>query len=437
MEHTPPSNLVLIKGKWYVNVTVPLALRDTLGKQKRLSTGTSDKKIAKQRQHGIAQKLYDTFESTAPRDGFSDLARELLLDHGAPPPPEDMLDKHMDQVSVCLMLQGMGVTIPDGLLALMDPRQRREWLALRRSEDAYSATMSQPLTAPPSSGSVADAAHEYIAGRSWGREATKTKVQRALTHFIDTVAPATVAEITKAHAYRFAQLLDDEGSAAGTIRDKVNAVTGMLKWLERNEQIDANPFVGLDFKGYGRASQRWQPFTKQQLHDLFALDTLPCSDRLLLSILITTGMRLDEAALLSWDNVVEGDVRHFDLTKGIVKNLGSSRLVPIPKALKLPERNTGRLFDYKLDIDGKAQAAASNAVNAHIHQIRSSDRQVAHSLRGTLKDLLRDAGVPKETNDFITGHGAGDVAGKYGSGPSLKVRSEALDKVEHPWLDRP
>ena len=66
MEHTPPSNLVLIKGKWYVNVTVPLALRDTLGKQKRLSTGTSDKKIAKQRQHGIAQKLYDTFESTAP-----------------------------------------------------------------------------------------------------------------------------------------------------------------------------------------------------------------------------------------------------------------------------------------------------------------------------------------------------------------------------------
>ena len=48
MEHTPPSNLVLIKGKWYVNVTVPLALRDTLGKQKRLSTGTSDKKIAKQ-----------------------------------------------------------------------------------------------------------------------------------------------------------------------------------------------------------------------------------------------------------------------------------------------------------------------------------------------------------------------------------------------------
>ena len=148
MEHTPPSNLVLIKGKWYVNVTVPLALRDTLGKQKRLSTGTSDKKIAKQRQHGIAQKLYDTFESTAPRNGFSDLARELLLDHGAPPPPEDMLDKHMDQVSVCLMLQGMGVTIPDGLLALMDPRQRREWLALRRSEDAYSATMSQRSDGP-------------------------------------------------------------------------------------------------------------------------------------------------------------------------------------------------------------------------------------------------------------------------------------------------
>ena len=306
------------------------------------------------------------------------------------------------------------------------------------ARDSTVPPLPWPSIAPPfSSGSVTDAAHEYIAGRDWNREQTKQIVTRAINQFIDTVAPATVAEITKAHAYRFAQHLDDEGKANGTIKDRVTYVTGMLKWLERRELINANPFVGLDFKGYGKAKQSYQPFTKQQLHDLFALDTLPCSDRLLLSILITTGMRLDEAALLSWENVIEGDVRHFDLTKGIVKNLGSSRFVPIPKALVLPERSTGRLFDYKLDIDGKAQAAASNAVNAHIHQIRSSDRQVAHSLRGTLKDLLRDAGVPKETNDFITGHGAGDVAGKYGSGPSLKVRSEALDSVEHPWLNRP
>ena len=48
--------------------------------------------------------------------------------------------------------------------------------------------------------------------------------------------------------------------------------------------------------------------------------------------------------------------------------------------------------------------------------------------------MLRDAGVSKEVNDFITGHGSGDVAGSYGSGPSFETRREALDSVEHPWI---
>ena len=37
-----------------------------------------------------------------------------------------------------------------------------------------------------------------------------------------------------------------------------------------------------------------------------------------------------------------------------------------------------------------------------------------------------DAGVSKEVNDFITGHASGDVAGQYGSGPSLRVRKVAM-----------
>ena len=100
----------------------------------------------------------------------------------------------------------------------------------------------------------------------------------------------------------------------------------------------------------------------------------------------------------------------------------------------MPERGRGRLFDYSLDDDGKAQRHASNTLNRHIEKIRENNRQVVHSLRGTLKDLLRDYGVTKEINDFITGHSSGDVAGQYGSGPSLLVRYEAVNSVSHPWL---
>jgi hypothetical protein len=73
-----------------------------------------------------------------------------------------------------------------------------------------------------------------------------------------------------------------------------------------------------------------------------------------------------------------------------------------------------------------------------IRTVTTDERKVFHSLRGNLKDLMRDAGVSKETQDFITGQSSGDVAGKYGQGPSLKTRYEAIAAVEHPWLqDRP
>jgi hypothetical protein len=42
----------------------------------------------------------------------------------------------------------------------------------------------------------------------------------------------------------------------------------------------------------------------------------------------------------------------------------------------------------------------------YIRKVTDDPKLVIHSLRGTLKDKLRDAGVQKETNDFITGHGS-------------------------------
>lgn len=71
----------------------------------------------------------------------------------------------------------------------------------------------------------------------------------------------------------------------------------------------------------------------------------------------------------------------------------------------------GRLFDYAVDSDGKASRAASQACGRQLAKIKPSKGQVTHSLRGNLKDMLRDAGVTKELNNYITGHAQGDVGG--------------------------
>ena len=48
--------------------------------------------------------------------------------------------------------------------------------------------------------------------------------------------------------------------------------------------------------------------------------------------------------------------------------------------------------------------------------------------------MLRDVGCPKEINDFITGQGQGDVASKYGVGPSIVVRHQWLSKINFDFL---
>ena len=50
--------------------------------------------------------------------------------------------------------------------------------------------------------------------------------------------------------------------------------------------------------------------------------------------------------------------------------------------------------------------------------------------------MLRDADVSKEINDFYTGHGAGDSAGKNYGGVSMVKRYEAISRLKHPWLKR-
>ena len=69
-----------------------------------------------------------------------------------------------------------------------------------------------------------------------------------------------------------------------------------------------------------------------------------------------------------------------------------------------------------------------------MHKVIDDPTLSLHSLRHTFKDLSRDAGVSKEVQDFITGHAQGDVAGNYGTGPSIPTRFDSIMAVKHPWL---
>lgn len=294
---------------------------------------------------------------------------------------------------------------------------------------------------------MSDLIDSYINSKVWNRLKTKNTAIRHLNQVSEILNNPSLTSISQRDAINTAKALIEDSKQKGkpikyaTLNTHMSNVSVFLRYCVREGYCDSNAFLDLDLKGLGadETVNSYVPFTKLELHKLFDL-TMPEQDKLLLSILTTTGMRLDEAALLTWDQVQEEDgIRFLSLhdsadQKVIVKTQGSKRNVPLPDVLALPQKGTGRLFDYKLDADGKAQKEASKKLMKHVRKVTSMRTKTVHSLRGTFKDLLRDADITKELNDFITGHAAGDVAGKYGSGFSLSKRYEAINSIDHPWL---
>ena len=108
--------------------------------------------------------------------------------------------------------------------------------------------------------------------------------------------------------------------------------------------------------------------------------------------------------------------------------------MPLHSSLKLPKKGTGRIFDYKVHNDNTCATSAGRAINPILQKIIPHKNKSAHSFRGTLKILLRDAGVSKEVNDYYTGHSHGDASGKSYGGIGVVKRYEEISKARHPWL---
>ena len=161
-------------------------------------------------------------------------------------------------------------------------------------------------------------------------------------------------------------------------------------------------------------------------------------------------MRLDEAALLTWEQLKtdRNGIRYFDLALGaIVKNdRFSARTVAIPDCLTLPEPRTGKLFAFATNSDGKSSSDASKHLNRrYFHPIRyneNDDRKVVHSLRHTLTGLMRNLQPTpsSEVMDWITGHGEqggfsqSERIRTYNEDIDVAVKYEVVNRIKHPWL---
>ena len=168
-----------------------------------------------------------------------------------------------------------------------------------------------------------------------------------------------------------------------------------------------------------------------------------------------SGMRLDEIAQLRiCDLRRDEETRRwcFDVNRNggrSTKTLSSIRQIPLHRELvrigllryrqSLIDKGAGVKASLWPDVKAKGSRQRSSAWSKWFGRYLretcgvTDTAKVFHSFRHTFKRMTRDAGLPEEVHDALTGHvGNGSVGRSYGRGLSLVPLLVAIDKVRAP-----
>ncbi len=261
-----------------------------------------------------------------------------------------------------------------------------------------------------------------------------------------------------------------EAKGAGTVNKSLTMLAAIVSYVQREGLLDdlagfVNPFskdvkvrVG---KVADEARDRFEP---SDLKALFAAGIFTKGERPRAGggeaafwfpvIALLSGMRLDEIAGLRVRDLRQDEQSGawvFDVHERggrEVKTTSSIRKVPVHSKLEgigllryrqsLAEETglEGPLWPSVRSAEGLPLSAAWSKWFGRFLRAKAGitdRRKVFHSFRHTFKRMARDAGIPEEIHDAMTGHAGGGGVGKsYGRGVSLRPLIEAMDRIKAP-----
>lgn len=292
--------------------------------------------------------------------------------------------------------------------------------------------------------SLADHLKYWAAMRSPAVKSVKdarTAIAR-LEHFLAGKSPAS---LVRRDVITFREELLTSGLSPATVKKQMGLLSAILGVAHGNERLDQNAFQGVEFpRTFGEKARI--PFDTVTLQDIFNSPVYADGFRPVAGageaaywlplLALFTGARLEELGQLLVEDVRLKDGISFirieeESAAGIAKRLktkGSRRVVPLHPTLTEfgfmeyvdAIRATGslRVFpNLKFGTAEQCTASWSKWFGRYLREIvgASDRRMVFHSFRHSFKDAAREAGIPREHNDRLTGHASGDVGDAYGA----------------------
>nr|WP_281410218.1 tyrosine-type recombinase/integrase [Rhizobium leguminosarum] len=222
----------------------------------------------------------------------------------------------------------------------------------------------------------------------------------------------------------------------------MNTINAVINHAIKEFELDTvNRFAGLAITKETAAKDDRLPYTPDQLSKVRARVLTRGSDDLkrIWRILEGTGCRIAEVTgLMVADTVTEGALPHINLVfhpHRRLKTEGSIRKVPLlGDALTAAKEAIEAVGDDPLLFPAycrdRGPDAASAALMKHVRACITDKKVTVHSLRHTMADKLRTAGVSAADRELVLGHSSGKIGDNYGGDEArLRVATEALQKT--------
>ena len=205
---------------------------------------------------------------------------------------------------------------------------------------------------------------------------------------------------------------------SASISKKIGWLSAAVNLAINEGKLKFNPFSSIVRARDDK--QRRLPLSESDIRTIKRnLDRLDESDRLLVRVLATTGMRLSEAFEID-SEMKEGKCRYIIVGR---KTDQSLRRVPLPADLLpfLPKQIEKQLFKPE------PRGSTSKRLMRFLRAAGIDDpRKVLHSLRHRAQDRLRAAGCPEDQRWAILGHEEETVAAGYGEGFPVPCSGDGL-----------
>lgn len=292
----------------------------------------------------------------------------------------------------------------------------------------------------------------------------QTQLRRMPSKGVGIRSLSAKEQIAKAEAEALPRL------SATTVKNRLMALSSVLSYAARMELIPENPVTASGITKQlakavnkaGRMSKR-RHYERQELMRIFSSPIYSSGWRSpraafgeawfwLPLLLCYTGARREEIAQLQAGEVRESeegiwylsllstaDEGDLDLDR-TVKTLGSHRVVALhPDVIELG------FMDYVRKLPSKGPLFPGLVANpggwyGHNFGKRWSDYlkntaglnspvAPSHGFRHTFKTMCREAGIPEDIHDAMTGHDDGSVSRKYGDRQLLAVQAEQMKRI--------